>query len=68
VAGALVELTNLENDATPIAAHLTDEHGRASFAVPAGGQWLLNVVWKTLRHDNEETRFESYFSSLSFGR
>ena len=68
VAGALVELTNLENDAAPIAAHLTDEHGRSSFAVPAGGKWLLNVVWKKLRSENEETRFESYFSSLSFGR
>jgi uncharacterized GH25 family protein len=68
VTGALVELTNLENDATPIAAHLTDERGRASFAVPAGGKWLLNVVWKKLRADGEETQFESYFSSLSFGR
>jgi uncharacterized GH25 family protein len=68
VAGAVVELTNLENDAAPVAAHLTDEHGRASFAVPPDGQWLLNVVWKKLRADNEEALFESYFSSLSFGR
>jgi uncharacterized GH25 family protein len=67
VAGALVELTNLENDATPIAAHLTDERGRSSFVMPSGGKWLLSVVWKKLRADNEETRFESYFSSLSFG-
>ena len=68
VARALVELTNLENDAAPIAAHLTDEHGGCSFAVPAGGRWLLNVVWRKLRSENEETPYESYFSSLSFGR
>jgi len=67
-AGAWLELTNLEHDSSPVEAHLTDEQGHCSFAVPAGGKWLLNVVWKKLRADNEETQFESYFSSLSFGR
>jgi len=68
VAGAWIELTNLEHDSAPVEAHLTDEEGHCSFTVPAGGKWLLNVVWKKLRSDNEETQFESYFSSLSFGR
>jgi uncharacterized GH25 family protein len=68
VAGALLELTNLEHDSAPVETHLTDEWGYCSFAVPAGGKWLLNVVWRKLRSDAEETQFESYFSSLSFGR
>lgn len=68
VAGAWIELTNLEHDSAPMEAHLTDEQGHCSFAVPAGGKWLLNVVWKKLRADTEDTQFESYFSSLSFGR
>jgi len=65
---ALVELTNLEHDSAPVEVHLTDEQGHCTFTVPAGGKWLMNVVWKKLRSDNEETQFESYFSSLSFGR
>lgn len=68
VAGAWLELTDLGHDAAPVEAHLTDEQGHCSFSVPAGGNWLLNVVWRKLRSDSEETQFESYFSSLSFGR
>ena len=66
--GALVELTNLEHDAAPVEAHLTDEQGRSSFAIPAGGKWLLNVVWKKRQATGQDTEFETYFSSLSFGR
>jgi uncharacterized GH25 family protein len=57
---AFVELTDLENDAAPVEAHLTDEQGYSSFKMPGRGKWLLNVVWKTTS--------ETYFSSLSFGR
>jgi hypothetical protein len=45
LAGALVKLTNLENDAAPFEVHLTDHDGRASFTMPDSGTWLLNVIW-----------------------
>jgi uncharacterized GH25 family protein len=67
LAGALVKLTDLNNDAAPFEVHLTDHDGRASFAMPNAGKWLLNVIWtKPLPH-SEETDFETVFSSLSFG-
>jgi uncharacterized GH25 family protein len=68
LAGAWVELTNLEHDGEPLEAHLTDNDGRASFALPGGGKWLLNVVWKKRLAEGLETEFETYFSSLTFGR
>src|SRR4051794_5207938 len=65
--GALVKLTNLENDATPLETHLTDRSGRAVFAMPHTGRWLLNVIWTTVQPASAETDFETVFSSLSFG-
>jgi uncharacterized GH25 family protein len=66
--GVLVELTNLEHDAAPVEAHRTDEQGHSTFTISAGGKWLLNVVWKKPQPTGQETEFETYFSSLSFGR
>ena len=67
LAGALVKLTNLKDDASPFEMHLTDHDGRTSFTMPNSGTWLLNVIWtKPLAH-SEETDFETIFSSLSFG-
>ena len=65
--GALVKLTHLENDASPLEAHLTDRMGRATFAMPAEGSWLLNVIWTKPLPRSRETDFETIFSSLSFG-
>ena len=67
LAGALIKLTQLENDAVPLAAHLTDAAGRAVFVMPAEGSWLLNVVWTRPLPPTSETDFETVFSSLSFG-
>lgn len=67
LAGALVKLTNLEHDEAPLEMHLTDSEGRASFAMPAHGSWLLNVIWTKVLPDTRETDFETVFSSLSFG-
>jgi hypothetical protein len=66
-AGALVKLTDLNNDASPFEVHLTDQDGRASFAMPTAGSWLLNVIWTKVLPHSEETDFETVFSSLSFG-
>jgi uncharacterized GH25 family protein len=68
LAGARVELTNLEHDAQPFETHLTGEAGQASFAIPDGGKWLLNVIWQKRQANGQDTEFETYFSSLSFGR
>jgi hypothetical protein len=65
--GALVKLTNLEDDGTPLEVHLTDHDGRASFTVPGSGPWLLNVIWTEPLGPSEEADFETTFSSLSFG-
>lgn len=67
LAGALVKLTQLENDAAPFATHLTDAAGRAVFVIHGEGSWLLNVVWTRPLPPSSETDFETMFSSLSFG-
>ena len=67
LSGALVKLTNLDHDAEPAETHTTDEDGRSSFAMPNSGKWLLNVIWSKSRPATQETDFETYFSSLSFG-
>ena len=67
LAGALVKLTDLNNDATPFAVHVTDHDGRANFTMPNAGSWLLNVIWTKVLPRSEETDFETVFSSLSFG-
>ena len=65
--GALVKLTDLDNDASPFEVHLTDRGGRAIFTMPNSGRWLLNVIWTKALPRSEETDFETVFSSLSFG-
>jgi uncharacterized GH25 family protein len=67
LAGALVKLTNLENDAAPFEVHLTDQDGRTSFTMPNSGTWLLNVIWTKVLPSSDEADFETVFSSLSFG-
>jgi uncharacterized GH25 family protein len=65
--GALVKLTDLQNDAAPFETHLTDQNGRAVFAMPSSGKWLLNVIWTKVLPRSDEMDFETVFSSLSFG-
>ena len=65
--GALVKLTSLEHDDAPLDMHLTDRDGRASFAMPNDGSWMLNVIWTRPSLKSHETDFETVFSSLSFG-
>lgn len=67
LAGALVKLTHLEHDASPFEMHLTDHAGRASFTMPKGGTWLLNVIWTRPLPSSRDSDFETIFSSLSFG-
>lgn len=68
LAGALVKLTNLDHDAEPVETHLTGADGRSTFMMPDSGRWLVNVIWSKPRPETQETDFETWFSSLSFGR
>jgi uncharacterized GH25 family protein len=67
LAGALVKLTNLQDDASPFEVHVTDQDGRARFTMPASGAWLLNVIWTKALPVSDEADFATVFSSLSFG-
>jgi uncharacterized GH25 family protein len=67
LAGALVKLTDLAHDETPVSARGTDASGRAQFDIPGPGRWLLNVVWTRRAPPSSEADFETTFSSLSFG-
>ena len=64
--GALVKLTNLEFDARPLRMMRSDANGRAGFAVPKVGSWLVNVIW-TQPVASPDADFQTIFSSLTFG-
>ena len=67
LARALVKLTDLDHDAQPVAAQVTDDEGRVHLRRPPPGHWLLNVVWTTPLGGDEGIDFDTIFSSLSFG-
>jgi uncharacterized GH25 family protein len=67
LANATVKLTNLGNDAKPLAVAVTDGAGRARFRIPARGNWLLNVVWGEPVAGNPRFDYDTTFSSLTFG-
>jgi len=67
LAGALVKLTDLAHDAEPVETHRSDAHGRAVFAMPRAGNWLVNVIWTRPQPQTSLTDFDTDFSSLSFG-
>jgi uncharacterized GH25 family protein len=67
LAGALVKLTNLQDDASPFEVHVTNQDGRARFTMPASGAWLLNVIWTKALPASDEADFATVFSSLCFG-
>jgi uncharacterized GH25 family protein len=66
LAGALVKITDLAHDAAPREQHRTDGEGRAGFAMPGDGAWMMDAVWTKPLAD-EGVDFETVFSSLSFG-
>jgi uncharacterized GH25 family protein len=68
LANATVKLTDLDQDAKPIAVAITDRDGRAEFTVPSKGRtFLLNVIWSEEVKDDPKTDFDTTFSSLTFG-
>jgi uncharacterized GH25 family protein len=67
IAGALLKLTDLAHDESPVEMHLTDPKGHATFDMPVQGKWLLNVIWTKPLLSSAETDFATVFSSLTFG-
>ncbi len=67
LARALVKLTDLDHDAQPAAAQVTDGEGLVHLRRPPPGRWLLNVVWTTPLDGDAGIDFDTIFSSLSFG-
>lgn len=67
LSGALIKLTNLDQDAEPVETHVTSADGGSRFMMPDRGRWLLNVIWSKPLPASRETDFETWFSSLSFG-
>ncbi|MDQ0008873.1 hypothetical protein J2T07_001032 [Luteibacter jiangsuensis] len=65
--GATVKFTDLDHDDAPVEVHVTDAAGRASFAMPTAGRWLLNTIWIRALPTDAEADYETDFSSLSFG-
>ena len=66
LAGALVKLTNLNDDDKPLKTMRTNAAGRAAFAVPRSGAWQFNVVWADVTPGGAAD-YNTTFSSLSFG-
>lgn len=67
LAGALVRLTNLEQDESPTETLITGSDGRAGFMMPNKGSWLLSAVWTRPLPASHDLDFDTLFSSLSFG-
>ena len=67
LAGALIDLTDLDADAKPVEAHRTDAAGRAVFKGRTAGLWQLNVVWTKPIIGEPRGDFDTTFSSLTFG-
>ena len=67
LAGAQVKRIDLDNDALLPQIRRTDAAGRAVFAMPTRGRWLLAVAWTRPLIGSEQADFETVFSSLSFG-
>ncbi|MEO7550589.1 MAG: DUF4198 domain-containing protein [Croceibacterium sp.] len=64
--GAKVKITNLANDATPVATARTGADGRASFVIPSAGHWQMNVIWADVLKGDPRGDFATTFSSLTF--
>ena len=65
--GATVDIQALGTGKEPHAEAMTDAAGRASFTVPPGGAYKLNVVWGVPNLDVSRAEYETVFASLTFG-
>jgi uncharacterized GH25 family protein len=66
LAGALIDLTHLEEGKGPVETHRTNAEGRARFTPKGAGPWKLNVIWGWPIEGRADADYESIFSSLTF--
>lgn len=67
LAGALIKLMSLDRDLTVTDQQRTNGAGLASFTMPPGGSWLMNVIWTMPLTNASDADYETTFSSLTFG-
>lgn len=65
LSGALVTLGSLDRPKDPLRPVRSDAAGKVNFRMPAGGRWMVNVVW-SVPSKRVSTDFETSFSSLTF--
>lgn len=63
--GALVEAVALDGEPTRLATR-TDREGRAAFALPRGGRWLLATVHMERLEPGQNAEWRSIWTSLAF--
>jgi len=64
---ALIDFASLAGDANNEQAKRTDKNGETSFKLVREGNWKINVIWSVPNMGSNDTEFETYFSSLTFG-
>jgi Domain of unknown function (DUF4198) len=67
LAGARIVIESLSGLAGSNATTITDSAGRASFAIPAKGNWKIATVWSVPITGNPRADFDTLFASLTFG-
>jgi uncharacterized GH25 family protein len=65
--GALIKLMSLDRQLAIEDQQRTSASGVATFAMPAGGNWLVSVLWTKPLSNAEDADYETTFSSLTFG-
>jgi uncharacterized GH25 family protein len=65
--GALVKLVSLDRDLDVADQRRTNVAGVATFAMPASGRWLIDVIWTERLANAPDADYETTFSSLTFG-
>jgi hypothetical protein len=67
LSGALIKLMSLDHDLSVTDQQRTNGAGVASFAMPPGGSWLMNVIWTMPLTNASDADYDTTFSSLTFG-
>lgn len=66
VPGATVHFVRLDKELDDMAPLLTGKNGRATFAAPEGGVWMLQTVWSTPIQGDPRAEYDTTFSSFTF--
>ncbi len=67
LAGALIDLTALDEGTEPRQAQRTSAAGTASFDIPRKGAWKISVIWGEPTLGRKDADFDTIFASLTFG-